>query len=171
VDDQLPEERDPIDVGEAQRASDVDFSMAGASQNGSDKIDLTLNPSNQSRTVAAVDVQDRTSGSEQAAHPLDPDLAAMGLGIDHRNAPRSDGQVINVRFAVPRDPAIVKQPDGGPSEVLLQTSTHTNLPLPTLLPDLRAAGLVERPRQEDPEATQNLTRMLLAPPTPLLVLP
>src|SRR5881227_3773301 len=63
---QWPKEREAVDVGEAERAADLDVLVAGAGQHGADVTDLALQPVDQARTVARVDEQDRPPRDEQA---------------------------------------------------------------------------------------------------------
>jgi hypothetical protein len=139
----LAERREPVDVWEAERASDVGLlGDIQVGESGVDVGDLLLDAGDQLALVAAVDAEDRAPLGEEPALPVAPDLSAMGLGVNDRDASWSDGDVVDVRLTVPRDAAIVEQPDACPVEQLLQPSADPDLAIATLLPNAGARWLV-----------------------------
>jgi hypothetical protein len=104
----LAEQRKPINVGEAEGAPDLDLlTKAELHQRGADVPNLLFDARDQLGLVAAVDAEDRPSLGEESAFPVGSDLPALALGVDDRNASRSDGDVIDVCLAVPGDAAVV----------------------------------------------------------------
>jgi hypothetical protein len=77
-------------------------------QSGAHRCDLALDPVDQVRAIASIDEQNRTSRCEQAAHAPDLHVAAMRLAVDHGHAAGSDREVVDVRVAVPGDPAVME---------------------------------------------------------------
>ena len=76
----LAEQRESVDVWEAERASDVDLlGNVQVGERGVDVGDLFLDAGDQLGLVAAVDAEDRPSLGEQSAFPVAPDLSAMNL--------------------------------------------------------------------------------------------
>lgn len=94
----------------------------------------------------------------------------MGLGVNDGDADRSDGDVVDVRLAVPGDAAIVEQPNAGPVEQPLQTSADPDLTTPALLPDAGARRLVGSLDEEGPKSAEPLAGALFARIVPPLVL-
>jgi hypothetical protein len=83
----LAEQRESVDVWEAERASDVDLlSNVQVGEGGVYMGDLVLDAADQLGLVAAVDAEDRSSLGEDPAVPVTPDPSAVGLGVDDGDA-------------------------------------------------------------------------------------
>lgn len=97
--------RRPVAVGEAERAADV-----VGRQRLADRGDLTLQPFDEPRLVAPRDEHPLAAGTQDAAVPTHLHPPSEQLGIDHRDASRPDGQVVDVRSAS-RYPAVMQEVD------------------------------------------------------------
>ena len=64
---------------------------------------------------------------EQTADPLDTDLAAMGLAVDHGHATGPDREMIEVGLAVTGDPSVMQQLYRMSGEVLLKAHGRASL--------------------------------------------
>jgi hypothetical protein len=149
----LAEQRESVDVWEAERASDVDLlSNVQVGEGGVDVGDLLLDAGDQLGLVAAVDAEDRSSLGEDPAVPVTPDPSAVGLGVDDGDVCRSDGDVVDVRLALPGDAAVVEQPDARPVEQLFQAGADSDFAVGALLPGAGARWLVRDPAEEGPDS-------------------
>src|ERR1035441_816726 len=143
ADAQLGEDRQTVDVGETERAAEVDLILTGAAQRGSHELDLALHARDQSSLVASSDHQDRAARAEQSTHAIDADLPAMSLGVDHGHATGSDREVVDVRVAVSGAAPVVQQLDLVPLQVFGEARPGTDLAVAALLPGLCGLGLVD----------------------------
>jgi hypothetical protein len=127
----LAEQRESVDVWEAERASDVDLlSNVQVGEGGVDVGDLLLDAGDQLGLVAAVDAEDRAALNEEPAFPVSPDLSGMSLGVDHGDTTGTDGDVVDVRLTVAGHASVVQQPDPAPAEQFSRRAATRTSPLP-----------------------------------------
>lgn len=168
----VAEQRKALNVGEAERAPDLDLlTKAEFRQRGADVRDLFLDAGNQLGLVAAIDAEDRSSLGEEPAFPVAPDLSAVGLGVNDGDPPGSDGDVVDVRLTVAGDAAVMEQPHAGAVEQRFEADADPEFAIAALLPDAGARRLVGQLDQEGSEAAQLVPGALLTGVVPALVLP
>ena len=127
ADAQLGDHGQASDVGEAERAADIDLILASAFQRGPHEFDLALDGVDQGGLVASRDHQHLATFGEQSADVSHAHLPAMRFGVDHGNAPGANRDVVDVRAAVSRYAPVVQQLDPLPMEDLGESSRGAHL--------------------------------------------
>jgi hypothetical protein len=92
------------------------------------------------------------SGAEQAAAALGTNLSRVVLGVDHRDASRTDRKVVDVG-SVARDAAVVQKLDAMAVKKLREARGHTFLTLSAARPRALMLWLAQ-PRQPGADTTE-----------------
>jgi len=153
---------------EAQRAEHPDITDTVAPQSGSDPRDLPLERVELPRAVTAVYEQHLAALDDSG--PSELYRGAAALAVDHRHAAGSDRDVVDVRSAAARDPAVVQDHHVAAVKAPRERSRGRDLSLSALPPRLNARGIAAERRKNRTEDSVTSRRASAARRAPLRIL-